>query len=183
MNYKRLPDTFQAKGRAATKVIPLPKTAVFNRRFEIRKLSEEEFIEHHASGTLRKNKTLGMNVKSHYLHERVAYEFGYHFECLPERFVSWGEARSEGDCKAITEAGWHIERYANICLFPGDKIECKHINVTDENITREGIGIVVRETSAPWIPRGYIVFAIITEYSEFEDKYKDAINPCLIIYS
>src|SRR5262249_9130124 len=50
-------------------------------RVKLRLMSAEEFIEKHASGTLRKNKSLGMVWKQQYLAERCAYEFGWGFEC------------------------------------------------------------------------------------------------------
>lgn len=150
----------------------------FKQRVEIRAMSMSEFIDSRGSGTLRKNRSIGMNVSSHYLHERVAYEFGYAFEVLPERFVTWGEARSEGDCKPLTEAGWHIERYASVCLFPGDEMECKYLIVEVDGKRREGVGIVIRKTSARWIPPGYMVFAIVAEYSPSAHDFLPAVNPC-----
>lgn len=137
----------------------------------------EEFVEHKGSGTLRKNKSIGMNVSSHALHERVAYEFGYPFRACPERFVTWGEARSEGDCKPLTEVGWHVERYASISLFPGDEMEIKYLTVEQDGEKSEGIGIIIRKTSAPWLPKGYTVFAIVVEYKP-GFGYQDAVNPC-----
>jgi len=69
------------------------------RRVALRLMSAEEFIEKHASGTLRKNKHLGMVWRAQYLQERTAYEFGWGFECLPRSRVTFGDAYTEGDCK------------------------------------------------------------------------------------
>ncbi len=176
------PPGLRVRGSRATEIIPAPSAEAIGQAFlprlAMRNMSIDEFIETRGSGTLRKNAAIGMNTTSHALHERVAYEFGYAFEALPERFVAWGEARSEGDCKPITEAGWHVERYASVSLFPGDEIECKFIEAEVDGVRREGIGIVVRKTSAPWLPRGYIVFSIIAEYSREKGVWLPAVNPC-----
>ena len=155
---RETPPGLRVRGSRATEIIALPDEAsvgqAFKHRLAMRSMSIAEFMETRGSGTLRKNEAIGMNTTSHALHERVAYEFGYPFEALPERFVTWGEARSEGDCKPLTEAGWHIERYASISLFPSDEIECKFITAEVDGVRREGVGIVIRKTSAPcsWLP-------------------------------
>ncbi len=176
------PPGLRVGGSRATEIIPLPDDAsvgtAFASRLAMRRMTIAEFTETRGSGTLRKNAAIGMNVVSHALHERVAYEFGYAFETVPERFVTWGEARSEGDCKPLTETGWHVERYASIALFPGDEIEVKYITAEVDGEHREGVGIVVRKTSAPWIPRGYVVFAIIAEWDAAKSEFKPAVNPC-----
>jgi len=170
----------RVSGSRATEIIPMPedRTPWVARRIAVRNMSTEDFIETKGSGTLRKNHAIGMNVTSHALHERVAYEFGYAFETCPERFVTWGEARSEPDEKAMTEVGWHVERYASFCLFPGDEMECKYITVEIGGVKREGVGVVIRKTSVPWIPPGYIIFAIIAELDQKTHEWKPAVNPC-----
>lgn len=176
------PPGMRTHGSRATEVVPMPDAVrdceAFAQRVRMRLMPMDEFIETRASGTLRKNRAIGFNAKSHAEHERVAYEFGYYFEAMPERFVTWGEARSEGDCKPITEAGWHVERYASVALFPGDEIEVKYITVEVSGVRREGVGIVVRKTSAPWVPTGFIVFCIITELDNAAHDFKPAVNPC-----
>jgi hypothetical protein len=52
-------------------------------RDQIRNMPEEEWIDKHASGTLRKNKRIGFSYRAQYLNERVAYEFGWGFQILP----------------------------------------------------------------------------------------------------
>lgn len=166
-------------GVKATEIISIPENiSVSKNRLIMRNMFIEEFIETRGSGTLRKNKSVGMNVSSHALHERVAYEFGYPFEAVPERFLTWGEPRSEGDCKPITEAGWHIERYASMCLFPGDEVEAKYLIVEVDGERREGIGLIIRKTSVPWLPKGYAVFAIITTFCPKLECFLPAQNPC-----
>lgn len=180
IDYKS-PPGLRTEGSKATVIIPLPDLATdspFWYRRAMRIMGIDEFTATRGSGTLRKNKSIGMNVASHALHERVAYEYGYYFETCPERFVTWGEARSEGDCKPVTEAGWFIERYASVSLFPGDEVETKYITVERDGEKREGIGIVVRKTSVTWLPSNYIVFCIIAEWDHEKDEFKAAVNPC-----
>jgi hypothetical protein len=147
-------------------------------RVALRELSAEEFIARHSSGTLRKNKEVGMAWRAQYLEERIAYEFGYGFEALPRSRVTFGDAYTEGNCQPITEAGWLCERHITLRIFPEDYFEVKYINADygDEG-TREGIGLIVRQTSAPWVPDGHIVFAIVAEYDPRRKKWLRARNP------
>lgn len=148
------------------------------KRVSIRNMSADDMINNHLSGTLRKNKKLGMAWKSQYLEERIAYEYGWEFECQPKSRVMFGDSYTEGDCHSITEAGWHIERYIELSIFPEDKYECKYINVEySDGTKKEGIGIIIRETSSNWIPQGHIVFTIIAEYNTQKDQWEKANNP------
>lgn len=146
-------------------------------RSRIRTMPENEWIEEHASGTLRKNKRIGFSYRLQYLAERVAYEFGYGFEILPRSKIAFGDALTEENCGPITEAGWHIERYINMDIF-GDYMEAKYMYATErDGKVSEGLGIIVRETSAPWVPTGHIIFAIIAEFDTVKKVWKDAVNP------
>jgi hypothetical protein len=157
----------------------LKTCAALRRRVELRLLGAEEFIDRHASGTLRKNRALGMVWRSQYLQERTAYEFGWEFECLPRSRVTFGDAYTEGDCAPVTEAGWFCERYLSLVAFPGDRLEVKYLNVEyADDRKREGIGLVVRETSASFIPEGHIVFAIVAEFDPVKKRFRPARNPC-----
>lgn len=91
-------------------------------RQELRHMMEDAWIDRHGSGTLRKNKRLKMAWKSQYMSERIAWEFGHTFEVLPRSRVMYGDAITEGDCHAVTEAGWFIDRYftLNGSCFPQD---------------------------------------------------------------
>lgn len=156
----------------------LKKTVALKNRVNIRTMSENDWIENHASGTLRKNKRLGMTYRSQYIEERIAYEFGWEFECQPRSRVMFGDAFTEGDASAVTEAGWHIERYINCSIFPEDIFECKYINIEySDGEKNEGIGIIVKQTSCQWIPKGNIVFAIIAEFDVEKQDWKKANNP------
>lgn len=166
-----------------TEVVPCSlkdsKEEAVQKRVSIRLMKEDDFIEKHASGTLRKNKRLGFTWRSQYLHERSAFEFGYPFECMPRNRVTFGDPYTEGDEKSLTEAGWHIDRYLTMSLFPEDYFEAKYISLEYPTNTfcREGVGIIVRQTSAPWVPSGFLLFAIVAEYDRPNRKWLEAVNP------
>lgn len=149
-----------------TRIVPLSAEArnspALQKRIKIRTMTAEEFIEHHGSGTLRKCARIGFAWKKQYLEERIAYEFGYEFRCLPRTRVTFNDPISEGDESAITETAWHIERYMTLSVFPEDAFEAKYLTVDIEGVRSEGVGMVVRTTSAPFIPDGNLVFSIIT---------------------
>lgn len=145
---------------------------------EQRTMSADDWVEKHGSGTLRKNKKLGMTWRAQYLEERTAYQFGWEFQIQPRSRIMFGDAFTEGDSHAVTEAGWHIERYMTLKMFPEDHFECKYINVEyGHGEKKEGIGIIIRETSVQWIPTGHIVFAIVAEFDSVNGEWKDATNP------
>jgi hypothetical protein len=164
-----------------TKVIPLSdKDALFTAiPFKIKQLvlDEDGWIQAHASGTLRKNKSVGFSYRTQYLQERIAYQFGYGFNILPRSKVTFGDPITEGDNHSVTEAGWHIERYINTRLLPEDHYEAKYITAEESDGPHEGIGIVVRETTAQWVPTGHIIYAIIAEFDKTAGTYKPATNP------
>jgi hypothetical protein len=167
----------------ATEKCPLADTiraaAAFGRRVAARLLTADEFIERHGSGTLRKNRRQGMDWAGQYLHERTAYEFGWCFESVHETRVTWGTPITQGDCRAVTEAGWFIDRYVHVCAFPGDELETKYIMIEYPDGTRkEGLGMVVRATSAAFVPERHMVFAVIAEWDAAGKRFKDATNPC-----
>lgn len=148
-------------------------------RVDKRFMSEDEFIETHASGTLRKNKRLKFRYKDQYYHERLAFEFGYPFESLPASRVMFGDPYTEGDTKALTEAGWHIDRYLAMSIFAEDDFRPKYINVEYESgHKKEGVGIIVWTTSAPFVRPGSIVFALVAEFDTIHKKWLPAVNPC-----
>lgn len=165
-----------------TKVVPIDPAilacAPLAKVVGLRQMDADTFVEKHASGTLRKNKRIGMVWREQYLHERAAYELGWAFECLPRSRVTFGDAYTEGDVKALTEAGWHIERYIEMSVFPEDYFETKYLNVEyKDGAVREGVGMVVRQTSAQFVPAGHLAFAIVAEYVPAKKLWLDAINP------
>jgi hypothetical protein len=149
----------------------LPKR--FQERILERFMNEKDWIESHASGTLRKNKKIGFAYKKQYWHERIAYEFGGNFEMLPKTRVTFGDANTESDCSSITEAGWYIERYLSHLVFDEDYLEVKYIFIEESDGTRkEGIGVVLRQTSFP-APTGNIIFCLLTEYNRITKDFME----------
>jgi hypothetical protein len=165
-----------------TKVVPLDEGmrshASMAKLIAVRTMDADAFVEKHASGTLRKNKRLGMVWREQYLDERVAYEFGWEFQCLPRSRVTFGDAYTEGDTSALTESGWHIERFIELNPFAEDEFVAKYINVEyKDGIVREGVGMICRQTSAQWVPGGHIVFAIVATYDPAKKIWHEAKNP------
>ncbi|MGE0709990.1 MAG: hypothetical protein AB7N76_25945 [Planctomycetota bacterium] len=149
------------------------------RRVAVRTMKAEEWVERHASGTLRKNKRLGFAWKSQYRDERTCFEFGWEFELLPSTQINFNVAITEGDQKALTEAGWFVDRLLTIHPFPEDDFELKYV-IADyrDGPRREGVGLILRQTSAPWIPAGHMVFAIVAEWDPRAKRWLGAKNPC-----
>lgn len=145
-------------------------------RMALRAMSADEWVEAHASGTLRKAKRIGFAWRSLYLKERVAYEWGWEFEIVPKSHVQCGIPQVEGDSHPVTEAGWHIERYMTLNPFETDIFEPAYITVSGEE-KREGIGLVLKTTDAPWIPQGHVIFAIVAELEPLTGQYMPARNP------
>ncbi|MES2953666.1 MAG: hypothetical protein V4674_03870 [Patescibacteria group bacterium] len=165
-----------------TEKVPVSKetrsASVLVRRLAVREMSADTFVENHASGTLRKNKRLGMAWRKQYLEERTCYEFGWKFECIERSRLTFGDAYTESDCHSVTEAGWHIERLITLSVFPEDRYEAKYIHVeyaTGEK--KEGIGVIVRQTSAQFVPEGHLVFAIVAEFDPEMKEWLHAENP------
>lgn len=161
-----------------TEIIISPAMETF--RTAIRNMPENDWIDKHGSGTLRKNKRLGFVVKTQYLHERSNFEFGNGFEVVPRSRVTFGDAYSEADCKAVTEAGWFADRYItlNMAMFPEEHYQLKYLIIEESDGTkREGIGIVIRKTIAKWVMPGNIVCCIISEFDKNTKEYLTAINP------
>ena len=146
----------------------------------IRCTSESEWIDAFASGSLQKSRHLGFAYRSLYLQERCAHDFGWTFRALPRTRVTFGDALMEGDCPPLTEACWFASRLIARNAFPdSDRYELKYIKTYRTEITdsaeAEGVGVIVRTSSADWIPLGYLVFAIIAEWKN--GNWCDAENP------
>lgn len=144
---------------------------------KIRTMSKEEFIENHGSGTLRKNKKIGLKHNLQYWEERIAYEFGWEFRMLPSTRVTMGNAQTEGDVKGLTEFGWFVERFMSTRVFKEDLIEPVYLQIEDVDGTRsEGNGIFVKQTSFE-VPKGYVVFSVITPFNTETGEWEEALNP------
>ena len=146
-------------------------------RRTLRDMDKQTFIDKYGSGTLRKSQKLGFDITDAYLNERVKFEFGNGFQiCYSSRF-SYNDIKLI-PCEAMTELGWHAERMIEIRPFESDIFKCKEIDVDFEGGERiQGIGIVLMETSAQWIPNGYSVFSIVSTFNKETKQYMKAINP------
>lgn len=150
---------------------------------ELRRMNAHDWIEAHASGTLRKNKRVGFSWTSHYRVERVAWEFGYELEMLPKTYVTFNDPISAGDCAASTETGWHVERMMERSMFPSDIFEVKYI-IAEKAAgkgkppgRREGLGVLVKQTSAIWMPKGHLVFAFISMFDPETHTWTEPVSP------
>jgi hypothetical protein len=165
-----------------TEVVPVSDdvkgSPALKRLLEQRTMSEESFVERFSSGTLRKNRRLGFAWRSQYLEERISYEFGYSFRCAPKSYLTFGDAFTEGDCPQITEVGWVLDRYLARHPFPEDRFQVKYIKLDGQNgPIAEGIGLVLFETSAPFIPAGHVVFAIIADWDVARKTFREHLCP------
>lgn len=144
-------------------------------RVLLRNTSKEEFIEKWGSGTLRKSHRLGFDTHDAYLQERIRFEFGIAFEIIQRSRVTYSDIKLISS-QALTELGWHAERMIELRPFDSDEFVCKQFDIEYANGTiKQGAGILLKSTSASWIPNGYMVFAIITE--KRNNQYLPAINP------
>lgn len=169
------------KLRDDTQVVPVHPDVLgspaLRRRLAVRQMTAEAWIDRHASGTLRKNARLGFAWREQYLGERAAFEFGWAFVCVPRSRVTWGTPVTEGDNHAITEAGWHIDRMLTLWPYPEDVFEVKYSYIAYETGMVEGVGLVLRQTSAAWVPQGYLICALVAEYDEKLKTWKET-TPC-----
>lgn len=131
------------------------------------------------SGTLRKNARIGFKYNSQLEHEAICQTLGWGFEALPSTYITFNDAITEGDCPSLTEVGWHVDRLLAIHPFPEDRFELKYIIIQDKNgnIERQGVGLIVRETSIQWIKKGSLVFALLTEYNLKTEEWTPCVNP------
>jgi hypothetical protein len=144
-------------------------------RRQIRDMSKDEFILKFGSGTLRKSLKLGFDIQEAYLNERSKFEFGAGFEIIQRSRVTYSDIKLISSA-SLTELGWHAERMIELRPFESDVFVCKQFEIEyANNIKKEGAGILIQETSAPWIPKGYMVFSVVAEIKF--GKYLPAINP------
>ncbi len=157
------------------KVAFLDNELVGHSRRKIREMSQQDFIEHCGSGTLRKSYQLGFDIQEAYLQERAKFEFGEGFEIIQRSRVTYSDIKLVKS-QAMTELGWHAERMIMTKAFDSDQFVCKQFEIEyAEGRIKHGIGILVKESSAQWIPNGYMVFAIVAE--RMNGQYLNAINP------
>jgi hypothetical protein len=158
-----------------TKIVPLSKQSkkLPKKRLEIRTMSNEDFMLKHGSGTSNKSSRIGYRVGDFVYSERLAYEFGHEFQSMPSSQVTFNDVLAYGDCSAITESGWYTERLFSMNIFDEDKYIAKYVICEERDGKRtEGIAVILRQTSAQWVRKGHVVFAIIAKYKKGKKKAK-----------
>lgn len=138
----------------------------------MRTLNQADWIAKHGSGTLQKSQRLGFDIYDKYLEERVKFEFGFGFEILPKSYLTVSDIKLVS-ASALTELGWHLERMIEIRPYESDWFLAKYIQLGTDD--RQGGCILLKETSASWIPKGMMVFAMVAPFKD--GKYQDAVNP------
>ncbi len=131
------------------------------------------------SGTLKKglrHKGLGRQLL---FEETIAQVFGWRFEILPASYVTFGEILLEGDCPPITEFYWHLDRMIAFNRFDEDLYSGKYVIISNQDSTekREGLAIVLDQTSCQWIPDNNVVLALIAEYDPKTKCWGECHNP------
>lgn len=130
------------------------------------------------SGTVKKNAALNMKVTDQLRGEALAQTLGWTWESVQSSLLNFNDAISEGDCHAITEAGWFADRYIQLKHFAEDHFEMKYIIVDDHAGERkEGVGLICRQTNIQWIQPGSIVFCFLTLWDPFNKEWSEAQNP------
>lgn len=131
------------------------------------------------SGTLKKNARIGFKYYEQLKHEAIAQTLGWGFEMMPTSYITFNDAMTEGDCHSLTEVGWHVDRMLYLNPFKEDVFELKYIIIqnVDGFIERQGVGMVMKQTSISWIPDGNLVFALLTEYDVNKKTWTDCVNP------
>lgn len=145
---------------------------------EARIMSNQEFMEEHGSGTLRDNKALGFVWSIQCLAERVAYTFGYGFCAVKAHQIVFNDSISECDEQAYTSSGRWFKAYQAKKLFPEDYFEIKYAIIRDDNGQKqwEGIAIIVRETSASFIPENIMVLAKVCRFNPTSHTWDRPVN-------
>ncbi len=140
--------------------------------------SNKDWVRAHGSGTLRDNMELGFVWSIQCLSERLAYTFGYGFCAHKAHLVAFNDSISECDERAYTLAGRWTKRYLAKSLFPEDYFELKYLMLFNEvNVCEwEGIGLVVRQTSATFIPANTMVVAKIARYDTSRHAWDAPVN-------
>ena len=149
-----------------------------SRIVENRTQCHADWIEAHASGTLRDNRELGFVWSIQCLSERLAYTFGYGFSAHKGHLATFNDAISECDERAYTLAGRWAKRYLAKSLFKEDYFQLKYVVLKDDTGRREweGLSLVLRQTSAQFIPPETLVFAKIAQFFPDSGTWGLAVN-------
>ncbi len=113
------------------------------------------------------------------MEEAIAQVLGWEFKTIPSSYVTTGIPMAEGDCPAITEFGWHLDRIQAFGIWGADKYQAGWINVTNQEgiVEAAGLAIMLVETDISWIPNGNLVYAMIAEYDPKTKSWSETKNP------
>lgn len=126
-----------------------------------RRMKNDEFLAKYASGTLRHGAALGFQHLDMLRYERLAFEFGRNWDTAPRSRVTWGRVNITSDTKVLTELVWDFRRLLAMSRFPEDRFEVAYISYTDrDGEVHKGAGVILRESSIPFIADGQVVFCI-----------------------
>lgn len=159
--------------------IPGVKMQVLMRCTPLSKWLQINDLADRLSGTLKKNARLGFKHYSQLEQEAICQTLGWAFEIIPTTYLTFNDAITEGDCHSLTEVGWHVDRLLATHIFPEDIFEIRYINIQDQegNLLRQGVGIIVKQTSVQWIKNGSMCFALLTEYDPKLKTWTECLNP------
>ena len=154
------------------------KVQVIMRLTPLAEWMNTDVLRDRLSGTLKKNAGIGFKYMGQLEHEALCQTLGWGFESMPTTYVTFNDAVTEGDCPQLTEVGWHVDRLIHTNIFD-DVFELKYINIQDTvgNILRQGVGVIVRETSVQWVKKGNLVFTLLTEFNPKTGQWSDCVNP------
>lgn len=163
-----------------TETVPMSRESksLPQRIIDSRNCSNSDFLELHASGTLKTNHELGFVSSIQMNSERLAYAFGYGFTYAKASLVGFGEPISECDESAYTMVGRYFKRFKEKRLFQEDEYTVKYLQVRDDKgtVTWEGLGVVVEKTSATCIPKNSLVYAPVCKYNAQTGQWEKFVN-------
>lgn len=136
----------------------------------------EQWVATWGSGTLRRCIEEGLAWREMYLHERVAFEFGYGFSPAARSRITTGRALAEGDSPAVTETCWWARalRWRSERDGRPARVEVIHARVSDgDGGHEEGVAITYEPlTRPPWLPKDRVMIAFTT------NAQRGTVNPC-----
>lgn len=162
-----------------TEIVPLKESLDLPKHIlAMRELSMEDFIQKYSSGTLRDSVEYDTGFINIYRHERICWEFGSGFECIPATNILFNTVIAEWDCSEYREALYFFKRMKVRRVFQEDQYEFKYIHITErDGKVREVAGIVVKQTTCTWIPKGHLIVAIVSVYDKAKETWSHVENP------
>lgn len=147
-------------------------------RYKLRDADADSWILQLGSGTLNNSKNASVEWHPLYRQERVAFEYGDGFDLIPHTRITFGTFIAEGDCPVTTHVAYYWRCLQKRSIFGADVHEIKYIHLFTDNSKREGAGIIVTQTDSPWLPSGYTIYALISEWNPEKKAWGPINNPC-----